>query len=53
MLAIVGMGDLILTTLGVSGLYIARIFTQTQGRPLYICASSMTEIHRERETGRL
>lgn len=36
MLAVVGMGGLILTTLGVFGLYLARIFTQTQGRPLYI-----------------
>lgn len=36
MLAIVGMGGLTLTTLGVFGLYLARIFTQTQGRPLYI-----------------
>lgn len=36
MLAVVGMGGLVLTTLGVFGLYLARIFTQTQGRPLYI-----------------
>lgn len=36
MLAVVGMGGLILTTLGIFGLYVARIFIQTQGRPLYI-----------------
>lgn len=36
MLAVVGMGGLVLTTLGILGLYIARIFTQTQNRPLYI-----------------
>ena len=36
MLAVVGMGGLILTTLGIFGLYMARIFIQTQGRPLYI-----------------
>lgn len=36
MLAVVGMGGLILTTLGILGLYMARIFIQTQGRPLYI-----------------
>lgn len=36
MLAVVGMGGLVLTTLGVFGLYLSRIFTQTQGRPLYI-----------------
>ena len=36
MLAVVGMGGLILTTLGILGLYVSRIFTQTQARPLYI-----------------
>lgn len=36
MLAVVGMGGLVLTTLGILGLYISRIFTQTQNRPLYI-----------------
>lgn len=36
MLAVVGMGGMVLTTLGILGLYVARIFTQTQNRPLYI-----------------
>lgn len=36
MLAIVGMSGLIITTLGVIGLYVSRIYTQTQNRPLYI-----------------
>lgn len=36
MLAVVGMGGLILTMLGILGLYVSRIFTQTQNRPLYI-----------------
>lgn len=36
MLAVVGMGGMVLTTLGILGLYVARIFTQTQDRPLYI-----------------
>lgn len=36
MLAVVGMGGLILTTLGILGLYVSRIFSQTQNRPLYI-----------------
>lgn len=36
MLAVVGMGGMVLTTLGILGLYVARVFTQTQDRPLYI-----------------
>lgn len=36
MLAVVGMGGLVLTTVGVLGLYVSRIFIQTQNRPLYI-----------------
>lgn len=36
MLAIVGMGGLVITTLGVVGLYVSRIYIQTQNRPLYI-----------------
>jgi len=46
MLAVVGMGGLVLTTLGILGLYVSRIFTQTQGRPLYIVrAFHENEIH--------
>lgn len=35
-LAILGMGGVIITMLGVLGLYISKIFIQTQGRPLFI-----------------
>lgn len=36
MLAIIGMSGLIITTLGVVGIYVSRIYIQTQDRPLYI-----------------
>jgi len=36
MLVIIGMGGIIITVLGVIGLYISRIYTQTQNRPLFI-----------------
>ena len=32
----IGMAGIVITVLGVIGLYIARIYTQTQGRPLFI-----------------
>ncbi|MBB6187474.1 glycosyltransferase family 2 protein [Rhodanobacter sp. MP7CTX1] len=36
MLVMIGLAGLIITVLGVVGLYIARIYTQTQNRPLFI-----------------
>jgi putative glycosyltransferase len=36
MLVIIGMTGIVITVLGVMGLYIARIYTQTQNRPLFI-----------------
>jgi len=36
MLVTIGMGGIVITVLGVVGLYIARIYTQTQNRPLFI-----------------
>jgi putative glycosyltransferase len=36
MLITIGMTGIVITVLGVIGLYIARIYTQTQGRPLFI-----------------
>lgn len=36
MLVTIGMAGMIITVLGVVGLYIARIYTQTQNRPLFI-----------------
>jgi putative glycosyltransferase len=35
-LVVLGMGGIIVTLMGVLGLYIARIFIQTQGRPTFI-----------------
>jgi putative glycosyltransferase len=35
-LVIIGMAGMIITVLGIIGLYIARIYTQTQNRPLFI-----------------
>jgi putative glycosyltransferase len=36
MLVTIGMAGIVITVLGVIGLYIARIYIQTQGRPLFI-----------------
>jgi putative glycosyltransferase len=36
MLITIGMAGIVISVLGVIGLYIARIYTQTQGRPLFI-----------------
>lgn len=36
MLITIGMAGIVITVLGVIGLYIARIYTQTQARPLFI-----------------
>jgi putative glycosyltransferase len=36
MLVMIGLAGVIITVLGVIGLYIARIYTQTQNRPLFI-----------------
>ena len=36
MLVTIGMAGMVITVLGVVGLYIARIYTQTQNRPLFI-----------------
>ncbi|RUL64273.1 glycosyltransferase [Dyella dinghuensis] len=36
MLVTIGMAGVIITVLGIIGLYIARIYTQTQNRPLFI-----------------
>jgi putative glycosyltransferase len=36
MLVTIGMAGIVITVLGVIGLYIARIYTQTQNRPLFI-----------------
>jgi putative glycosyltransferase len=36
MLITIGMAGIVITVLGVVGLYIARIYTQTQNRPLFI-----------------
>jgi hypothetical protein len=36
MLVTIGMAGVVITVLGVIGLYIARIYTQTQNRPLFI-----------------
>lgn len=36
MLVMIGLAGVIITVLGVVGLYIARIYTQTQNRPLFI-----------------
>lgn len=36
MLITIGMAGIVITVLGIVGLYIARIYTQTQGRPLFI-----------------
>jgi putative glycosyltransferase len=36
MLITIGMAGIVITVLGVIGLYIARIYIQTQGRPLFI-----------------
>ena len=36
MLVTIGMAGMVITVLGIVGLYIARIYTQTQNRPLFI-----------------
>lgn len=36
MLVTIGMAGIVITVLGIVGLYIARIYTQTQNRPLFI-----------------
>lgn len=36
MIVIIGMAGIVITVLGIIGLYIARIYTQTQARPLFI-----------------
>lgn len=41
---IIGTGGIVITLMGVLGLYISRIFVQTQGRPTYI----VREIHGKR-----